>query len=69
MGCDGSLDSICSSIVLAFFYTRNRNRPIWIKGMEIMPLLNIDRADLELKTEVLYFLNLHGIDSEDIICR
>lgn len=66
-GCD--LDSVCSSIVLAFFYSRNRNRPIWLKGMIVMPVLNIDRGNFELKTEVLFFLNSHGIDGEDILCR
>lgn len=65
--CD--LDSAVSAITLAFFHSRNENRPYQMRNYEFMPMLNINRSDLKLKTEVLYFFGLHGIDSDNVLCK
>lgn len=65
--CD--LDSAVSAISLAFFHTKNKNRPYQIRNHEFIPMLNIKRGDLKLKTEVLYFFGLHGIESDNVLCK
>lgn len=52
--CD--LDSVVSALTLAFFYTESK--------MEFCPVLNMARADYPIKTEVCFFLKMHGITDE-----
>ena len=68
--CD--LDSAISAITLAFFYSKHSASTIPLlneKPQVIMPLLNIPRKDLPLKTEVTHFLRQNGVDLENVICR
>lgn len=59
--CD--LDSAVCAIVLAHFYTLSSS-----SDSTFVPVLNIMRENLPLKTEVTYLLRKHGIDVDLLIC-
>lgn len=68
--CD--LDSAFSAISLAYFYANGKQRPADIEKLahrRYVPVLNIDRKELVLKTEVLHLMRKHNIDADDIVCR
>lgn len=61
--CD--LDSAVSALVLAFFLHRiGRHAP-----RNVIPVLNIPRKELPLKTEVTYFLQKKSLDLNDLVCN
>ncbi|XP_063836276.1 exopolyphosphatase PRUNE1 [Ostrinia nubilalis] len=77
--CD--LDSAVSSLVYAIFlhwqYQQikckvctkiNRDEDMY-KDDIFVPILNVDRDDFGLKTEVVYFFNEHGITAEKLVFR
>lgn len=67
--CD--LDSAVSAVGLAFFFTVTVNLPdfLFINGKRrFLPVMNIPRTNLPLKTEVTYFMNKFGIDIDDLVC-
>lgn len=67
--CD--LDSAVSAVGLAYFYMNATNVPdrLLIDGTRrFVPMMNIHRTNLPLKTEVTYFMRDHGIDIDDLIC-
>lgn len=65
--CD--LDSAVCAITLAYFYeTVALNLHRTDKQRIIIPVLNISRENLPLKTEVTYLMRKHGIDIDDLIC-
>ncbi|XP_053622484.1 exopolyphosphatase PRUNE1 isoform X2 [Plodia interpunctella] len=76
--CD--LDSAISSIVYALFLnwqyqqikcktcTRFARRED-MKDSLFVPILNVDRENFPLKTEVVYFLNEHGINETNLVFR
>lgn len=61
--CD--LDSAVSAISLAFFLNFMRK----YKPKQVIPVFNIPREELPLKTEVTYFLQKKSIDLENLICK
>lgn len=68
--CD--LDSAVCAVGLAYFYMNTNKLPshLLIDGQRrFLPMMNIHRANLPLKTEVTYFMRKHGIDIDDLICR
>ncbi|XP_060808290.1 exopolyphosphatase PRUNE1 [Amyelois transitella] len=76
--CD--LDSAISSIVYALFMnwqyqqikcktcTRFSRRDD-VKDSLFVPILNVERENFPLKTEVVYFLNEHGINENNLVFR
>lgn len=67
--CD--LDSAVCAVGLAYFYmiaTRMSDRLLIDGKRRFLPLMNIHRANLPLKTEVTYFMRTNGIDINDIVC-
>ncbi|XP_063700889.1 exopolyphosphatase PRUNE1 [Culicoides brevitarsis] len=61
--CD--LDSAVSAIALAYFLHRiGRHAP-----RNVIPVLNIPRKELPLKTEVTYFLQKKSLDLENLVCN
>lgn len=70
VSCD--LDSAVCAVGLAYFYMNSENvsKNLLIDGKpRFLPLLNIKRSNLSLKTEVTYFMRKNGIDLDDLICR
>lgn len=68
--CD--LDSAVSAVGLAFFFMITANLPErhLIDGKRrFLPVMNIHRTNLPLKTEVTYFMKKNGIDIGDLVCR
>lgn len=65
--CD--LDSAVCAISLAYFYSKTKFISNSGQNVNILPVMNIQRANLPLKTEVTYFLREHNIDVENLICR
>lgn len=68
--CD--LDSAVSAIGLAYFYMVTNALPgcFSIDGKRrFMPVMNIHRENLPLKTEVTHYMRKHGIDIGDLVCR
>lgn len=65
--CD--LDSAVCAIALAYFYETSAlsSHSTDIRRI-IIPVLNISRENLPLKTEVIYLMRKHGIDVDDLIC-
>eukprot|EP00743_Colponemidia_sp_Colp-15_P004447 GILK01004797.1.p1 GENE.GILK01004797.1~~GILK01004797.1.p1 ORF type:complete len:405 (-),score=41.43 GILK01004797.1:122-1300(-) len=62
------LDSTISSLVLAFFLTRISLNAFDIRGNNVvLPVFNIQRVDLELRIEVVYWLRFLGIDIESLV--
>lgn len=67
--CD--LDSAVSAISLAYFYTVTKETPKNLsltQNERFLPVLNIKRVNLPLKTEVTYFMQSNGINPDDLIC-
>ncbi|XP_077289285.1 exopolyphosphatase prune [Arctopsyche grandis] len=69
--CD--LDSAVSSLVYAFFlhwtYANSSEVNRHFSDTIFVPILNVDKEDLPIKTEVMYFLNKNSISIDNIICR
>lgn len=68
--CD--LDSAVSAVGLAFFFMFTTNLPdrLLIDGKRrFLPVMNIPRTNLPLKTEVTHFMKKHSIDISDLVCR
>lgn len=70
--CD--LDSAISALSLAYFYSKVSTNeavlPLQIENRSlVIPMLNIPRMYLPIKTEVTYFLKENQIDLENVICR
>jgi exopolyphosphatase len=69
--CD--LDSAVSAICLAFFMFKNQNSTVLssikLAKENVLPVLNIQRADLPLKTEVTYLFRKLQIDIDSLICK
>lgn len=64
--CD--LDSAISALVYGYIiYHENKQKGI--RNSEVLPLLNIEHEDLPLKTEVTFYLKLHGISLENVPTR
>lgn len=67
--CD--LDSAVSAVGLAFFYTVTANLAdfLFINGKRrFLPIMNISRENLPLKTEVTHFMHKFDIDMNDLVC-
>ena len=58
---------------MAFHYHEIKNKsvslPDNISVINIVPVLNIDRIEVSLKTEVVYWLKKNDIDVENLICK
>lgn len=66
--CD--LDSAVSAISLAYFHAKvGHRKSVYHDKYNVLPLLNIPRSNLPLKTEVTYFLNRNCIELDNVICR
>lgn len=68
--CD--LDSAVSAIALAYLYmvSTNLSESFLSNGKRrFLPVMNIQRENLPLKTEVTYYMRKHGIDVDDLLCR
>lgn len=68
--CD--LDSAVSAIGLAYLYTvvNTLSECFLVDGKRrFVPVMNILRKNLPLKTEVTHYMKKHGIDVDDLICR
>lgn len=67
--CD--LDSAVSALALAYFYATSTKTPasLLVAGeRRFLPLLNIPRQNLPLKTEVVHFLQRNNIEIENLVC-
>lgn len=62
-----------SAIGLAFHYHEIKNKsvslPDNINVINVVPVLNVDRIEVPLKTEVVYWLKKNDIDVENLICK
>lgn len=68
--CD--LDSAVCAVSLAYFYMNTNKLPdyLLIDGQRrFLPMMNIHRMNLPLKTEVTYFMRKYGIDIDDLVCK
>lgn len=68
--CD--LDSAVCAVSLAYFYMNTKKLPDHLLTggtRQFLPMMNIHRTNLPLKTEVTYFMRKHGIDIDDLVCR
>lgn len=66
--CD--LDSAVCAIALAYFYESTANSSQYMAERRIhIPVLNITRENLPLKTEVIFYIKKLGIDIDDLLCR
>lgn len=67
--CD--LDSAVCAVSLAYFYSNTNKLPenFLIDGnRRFLPIMNIQRTNLPLKTEVTYLMRKNGIDIDDLVC-
>lgn len=64
--CD--LDSSVCAIALSYFYHNTDSQHI-DERRSIVPVMNIFRENLPLKTEVIYFMQKNGIEGDNLICR
>lgn len=68
--CD--LDSAISAITLAYFYAKAP--PSFLSSLtsnrsdRIVPVLDVPRKLLQVKTEVTFFLRQHNIDLDSVLC-
>ena len=60
--CD--LDSTCSALIYALFLSRTKKY-----CATNIPMLNIDREDFAMKSEVVYFLRRFGITAKSLVFR
>lgn len=62
-----------SAIGLSFHYHEIKNKsvslPDNINVINVVPVLNVDRIEVPLKTEVVYWLKKNDIDIENLICK
>lgn len=68
--CD--LDSAVCAIGLAYLYAiaAKLSENFLIDGKRrFLPVMNIERENLPLKTEVTYYMRKHDIDVDDLVCR
>ncbi|CAO1356218.1 unnamed protein product [Diamesa serratosioi] len=69
--CD--LDSALSAIGLAFHYHEIKNKsvslPDNINVLNIVPVLNVNRIEVPLKTEVVHWLKKNDIEVKNLICK
>lgn len=72
--CD--MDSAISSLVYAYFlhWMNQHELPISSSTTKsnskaFIPIINVKRNDLPIKTEVVYFLKENSISLENLICR
>lgn len=68
--CD--LDSAVCAIGFAYFYSKSANFPKWLYtngDRRFLPVMNISRQNLPLKSEVMHFLNENQIDVANLVCR
>lgn len=64
--CD--LDSAISALVYGYIiYHENKQKGV--RNYEVLPLLNVAHDDFPLKTEVTFYLKLHGISLEWVPTR
>lgn len=67
--CD--LDSAVCAVSLAYYYSKSSKTPehTLANGKpNFLPVMNILRKNLPIKTEVTYFLQKNGIDVNDLVC-
>ena len=62
--CD--LDSCISAVIYGLLIAEETKTD---GNIAVLPVLNIPRADVPLKTEIVYFLKQNSIQFEDIPCR
>lgn len=68
--CD--LDSAVCAISFAYFYSKSVKLPEWLYTngeRRFLPIMNISRQHLPLKSEVMYFMNENKIDVANLVCR
>lgn len=66
--CD--LDSAVSAISLAYYHSNaGHSISTYRNKYRLLPLLNIPRVNLPLKTEVTHFLTQNSIELDNVICR
>lgn len=68
--CD--LDSAVCAIGFAYFYSKSDKCPEWLYTngeRRFLPVMNISRQNLPLKSEVMYFMNENQIDVANLVCR
>lgn len=65
--CD--LDSAVSAICLAYYYNHHHHAALEIPKIRYVPLLNIRRNDLMLKTELLWLARRYGFVADLLLCR
>lgn len=66
--CD--LDSVVCTISLAYHLSKfSAVIPSIAESDEVVPVLNVSRNDLPLKTEVVYYLQENQITTNDVICN
>ena len=67
------LDSALSAIGLAFHYHEMKNKsvslPDNIDVINVVPVLNVDRINVPLKTEVVHWLKKNDIEVVNLICK
>lgn len=67
--CD--LDSAVCAVSLAYFYSKSSETPEFLLAngqRQFLPVMNILRTNLPLKTEVTYYMQRNGIDVDDLVC-
>lgn len=68
--CD--LDSAVCAVGLAYYYSKATKLPEYLLTngeRRFLPVMNISRENFPLKTEVVYFMKEHNIDTADLVCR
>lgn len=68
--CD--LDSAVSAVGLAYLYMVINTLPnVFLSDgkRRFLPVMNVQRTNLPLKTEVTHYMEKHGIDVGDLVCR
>lgn len=68
--CD--LDSAVCAIGLAYFYSKCRFFPdfLYTNGeRRFLPIMNISRQNFILKRELMYYMDEHAIDIENLVFR
>lgn len=68
--CD--LDSAVCALTLAYFYSncdKLSKNLLTNSNRRFLPIMNITRDNLPLKTEVTHFVQKNGVNIENLICR
>lgn len=65
--CD--LDSAVSAISLAYYYTNREKDDEESPVDPYVPLLNVHRDDVKLKTELVFLCKKYGLDINMLLCR